>query len=1670
MNIIVPINIEGLRVSPSTNEQAKTALYDFSLLGTSPASALGDLIAANQFFSAETAMRIEPGIHLHWSLPKVYTHGMQDQDTGLVNFPVMPNRWLVIRFLKDNKLPAGQDTSIRIWVLESDAHSADQKAVSNSNSIIPWMDDATDIQGMQFNYIGNKTDLKTSWTEPSGSHSKLLGTSFQAPFGYGETFTAYYRNSGNILGLYDDLTDHYPNPNQLENNCDFSASYIAMGWVNSTGLDECNKVLNNALEQYNNLPDPKPDFSAYIQDCIENTLLWSLSDYSTLTPSNTGAVQAVMSGVLASLTWKIASPGNPYYPDSLPSGQGVDVSVGNNTSEALSAYINAIETAKVNGLGAEVTSNVEMLLNALQFNQLQKLPSGDVGVGQLEEFLHGTCFAAENGGHLWSARLNMDPEQKPVAGADNEATLPIYLAKILSELNGAQKALDATRNDIDSRRRQLFFDWSYHIKSIYDNVIKGTSSLNSDMTGAFLADGLMHLYPLMLKAGSYQNLSTPSSPYNPAPDAFSMLAPSPPVTNLSGYQFNTVNNSVAGGFVQNLLALGTGLDEVGNKQLGSAQDGIAMALSLLMRYQQGGTDAKDYLAQAAEALTKVLSTLASVNQSLGALKNGNSNLSALQATVSQAQSVLDGYLDKTKGVFATSLVFNSTQTVPLPAATTYTGTIPFSTAKYLDSWNTATGAFPGMKPQMDIFAGRNGNPKNLFETESASVYLGAAYFYHKSGLTQACVCAYYLQMARQEIINSQTSADNAFTSLKISSTALSSTTVTDFIDKLSQIITTIIPVVQTDITTATDDSIKDAVQKLIALLDTSPTAVSIPALRQAVLSSDWQSLRGGLDAATRSVLERLPLSQQVAQWNQFLYGQIDTTCQLDAAPANPFFSPNDPVLLFAEKEQGGGLLKPADRNGQAPKLPCRMDSEIIGASQSVTIPAVISTLAANLNTGIAGLSTTLQNLGVEGFLLTPEYAAVVSAANLAAAAQGNETLQYNNFHDVILNNPPTGLSGKLPYYIAYNWLSGNDGFFPLFIWWESEYQYAQTYQGSSETYPENYLSQFELGKYNIELEPTAAAMPGFNQNVQQPNFFTTHGLISLSSSSTSNLCDQIRIYCTTYLNYDPTTGPPDPKLPNYAQALRFYNAYTDYKTRNVLSQGLSGFTESMVQRAQELQIPINIPKSWTSSSGSGIDINSLWPSSFLHAQSQDWPVDWNAEGINLDAFSNSQSKVFFQPVRAGFLQVKQVVLVDIFGRFVQLALPASITTAESMTPVLPPPKDHNIYLAPRLVQPSRLNFDWLSATSASGIGSFTELNHHPAASPICGWIFPNQLDNTLMLYDAGGIPLGSLGARGTDLHWFPVPGETTTPGANNRDQMVSYFISKNANAVFRDFIEQFLYVDATASSEARLEKFLSVISLAQQFIITPAMQESGDLAVLIGRPLVITQARISIEQKGEPYVGLDLNTYPVWNQAGLQFNLTSSAFIPYNLDNLNQGNVGQLTIPVKIGTAEIQVAGTPIPYFDDGLAGYFISGDYTSLYTPVDTANGNGIVSTAYPAASPVTLTPNGPSVLLTMILDPRAAVHATTGILPVGDISIPSDQFAQTVEQLEVSFLAAPVLSSSNPPLLPLPSETGFKWYWQQIGMEDQGPMKTDQESSNAVFPNTPQQLIDGWLKLKKR
>src|SRR5262249_33856960 len=107
----------------------------------------------------------------------------------------------------------------------------------------------------------------------------------------------------------------------------------------------------------------------------------------------------------------------------------------------------------------------------------------------------------------------------------------------------------------------------------------------------------------------------------------------------------------------------------------------------------------------------------------------------------------------------------------------------------------------------------------------------------------------------------------------------------------------------------------------------------------------------------------------------------------------------------------------------------------------------------------------------------------------------------------------------------------------------------------------------------------------------------------------------------------------------------------------------------------------------------------------------------------------------------------------------------------------------------------------------------------------------------------------------------------------------------------------------------------------------------------------------------------------------------------------------------------------------------------------------------------------------LTMLVDPRGAVHATSGILPAKAIRIPVDHFADALRGLEITFFSAPIRTDLQHIDLPLPAEPDFTWSWlertrtgawQEI--DEIGPA-----SPSATF--TGQQVLrEGWLRLKMK
>src|SRR5262249_34413129 len=119
-------------------------------------------------------------------------------------------------------------------------------------------------------------------------------------------------------------------------------------------------------------------------------------------------------------------------------------------------------------------------------------------------------------------------------------------------------------------------------------------------------------------------------------------------------------------------------------------------------------------------------------------------------------------------------------------------------------------------------------------------------------------------------------------------------------------------------------------------------------------------------------------------------------------------------------------------------------------------------------------------------------------------------------------------------------------------------------------------------------------------------------------------------------------------------------------------------------------------------------------------------------------------------------------------------------------------------------------------------------------------------------------------------------------------------------------------------------------------------------------------------------------------------------------------NLGGVRVPVRLGD---------LGKLADGLIGYFVDDGSTTLAPFYSGAGPPGGTTGVVPldagktAVKPVASSDESPSLMLLMLVDPRGAVHATTGILPVKDISIPADMYSDALGRIAITFLTAPVI-----------------------------------------------------------
>ena len=383
-------------------------------------------------------------------------------------------------------------------------------------------------------------------------------------------------------------------------------------------------------------------------------------------------------------------------------------------------------------------------------------------------------------------------------------------------------------------------------------------------------------------------------------------------------------------------------------------------------------------------------------------------------------------------------------------------------------------------------------------------------------------------------------------------------------------------------------------------------------------------------------------------------------------------------------------------------------------------------------------------------------------------------------------------------------------------------------------------------------------------------------------------------------------------------------------------------------------------------------------------------------------------------------------------------------------------------MPPRFNQDSRLLFRLVSNE-----GRNENINWAAGANPVCGWVVPNHLDRSLVLYAPDGSAWGELflslrhepGSPPTEKSvpvWQPDPSNPNAPKS----------LDAIPNAYVRGLL-QALTVRATRDGGNAFNAFLRSIDETMWAVGSRSDRQDQNLAVMVGRPLAIVRAEMALCLRGLPYTNQD------WDRTFLNPNFSDSTK-PHAIGT-EIGGVFNHTWEVRLGSDALTEDGL-IGYFADDAADAAKSFAVFNCVTPRGDASTDFVRKIGKPGSYP-TLRPVDDSVTawdpvrnqvarLTMLVDPRYRVHAFTGLLPVLDLEIPDEFVTAPLQKISYMFRVGPLLTPPEEVRAPLPFGVRGVWSWFDKLTNSSAPVFAINEG--AALTGSPQLGKEGWLNFK--
>jgi len=446
---------------------------------------------------------------------------------------------------------------------------------------------------------------------------------------------------------------------------------------------------------------------------------------------------------------------------------------------------------------------------------------------------------------------------------------------------------------------------------------------------------------------------------------------------------------------------------------------------------------------------------------------------------------------------------------------------------------------------------------------------------------------------------------------------------------------------------------------------------------------------------------------------------------------------------------------------------------------------------------------------------------------------------------------------------------------------------------------------------------------------------------------------------------------------------------------------------------------------------------------------------------------------------AGRLRVVGLRLLDTFGRVLAL------DPAQAMVPSRLALGEGELLRRPRFTAPTRVALRFVDAAAQAPAGAVDARvdEQEPAkqVSPVCGFLLPDHVDESIEVFGPDATPLGELlvtgavGTTGGGVVWEPAPGRPVPPDAAPNVGLL------DDEAQLGAFATGIVRADASARdgergaggvggqepgegpTESALNALLRCIDQTLWMVDPTAAVGSAQLASIVGLPIAVVRAVLQVD------VSDDLGD--------LTMDAATAAARTAAYDALTQAGVR-----VRLGE---------LTRSDDGLLAWFADDDYTRVHLvdrtiaeeALPSGPGRGVLSgwgvdvTALPPEpvrhpyisddAEIVVRPGVPR-MLTLLMTPGAAVFHTSGIVPRGRVQLQRAWFTPAVDRLVPSVRVGPVLVDPGDVRLPLVAALGEH---QSLTVRE-GPTAWRNDAilaatQSALLPDRATVLREGWIRV---